>query len=158
MAARLLIALLLFTLVACNEKAPAAGDTTADITIAGQTFKLELALNNKTRYQGLSDRDHIADDGGMMFVFTGAAVRGFVMRRCLVPIDIIFVGHNGRIVKMHAMEVEPPETFHSPVRTYSSEWPAKFAIELKGGTLEKLQLKPGDRIDFPWDTVAKYAE
>ena len=161
MAARILIPflalLLLPTLAACQEKVPAAGDKTTTMNIDGQAFTLELALTPEARFKGLSDRDHIAADGGMLFVFPNVAVRQFVMRRCPNPIDIIFLGPGGRIVAMHAMKPEP-NTPEGQLHLYSSDWPAQFAIELKGGTLERMHLKPGDKIDFAWDDVARLAK
>jgi len=137
-----------------------AGDEGARVqeaTLDGRRFRLELALNDKTRYRGLSDRKEIAPDGGMLFAFPKPQVLVFVMRRCLVPIDIIFVGANGRIVRMHEMEVEPYGRAEEQLKRYSSEWPAQFAIELKGGTLGELRLKPGQEIDLPLSELKRRA-
>lgn len=145
-------------LAGCDPKAPAAGDEVLPATIAGERFKLELALTPTQRLQGLSDRKEIARDGGMLFVFTDAAERQFVMRRCLVPIDIIFVGPGGRIVKMHEMKVEPPNTPEHELKRYSSVWPAQFAIELKDGSIKRLQLKEGQKLNLPWQQLVKLAK
>lgn len=118
------------------------------VTIGGKTFKLELAITRAQRYQGLSDRGEIAADGGMMFVFADADHRTFVMRKCYVPIDIIFLDPGQRIVAMHAMTVEPYDTPEEKLKLYPSIWPAQYAIELAGGTLKKLNLKTGDKIPF----------
>lgn len=120
-----------------------------DVMIGAERFTLELALTAAQQVQGLSDRDHIAPDGGMLFVFDEARVRHFVMRRCLVPIDIIFLDPNGRIVAMHAMAVEPYDTAEEDLKRYSSGWPAQYAIELAGGWLDRLNLAPGQRIELP---------
>lgn len=129
----------------------AARDThgTQAITIAGERFELEIAATPTARFQGLSDRSSIARSGGMLFVFPAAAVRTFVMRRCLVPIDIVFLAPNGRIVAMYAMQVEPYGTPEDGLTPYSSRWPAQYAIELRGGTIKELGIKLGEKIAVP---------
>lgn len=128
---------------------------TQRVIIGKQVFDLELALDHPSRFQGLSDRKTIDPDGGMLFVFPNAAVRAFVMRRCLVPIDILFLGPGGRVVAMHEMQVQPYDTPEGQLRRYSSRWPAQFVIELKGGTVRSLGLKLGDKIDLPIDTLKR---
>ncbi|MEZ6191317.1 MAG: DUF192 domain-containing protein [Phycisphaerales bacterium] len=134
--------------------AQAEESTTQAVTIKSETFTLELALDDASRLQGLSDRAEIADDGGMLFVFPKEAVREFVMRRCLVPIDIAFLNAHGEVVWMHAMQIESdPNTPEYRLKRYSSHYPAQFAIELKEGTIRRLGLAQGDRIDLPVEAL-----
>ena len=139
-----LVALAMLT--ACDS---ATTSGTRDVEIAGETFTLELAMTHQDRVQGLSDRESIAEDGGMLFVFPNEAERQFVMRRCLVPIDIAFLGPTGRVIAMHAMEVEPPDTPEEELTKYASNGKSAVAIELAGGTLERLELEVGDQIALP---------
>ena len=96
--------LLACTVSACSESESSApeglspGDTHLEVTIKGETFNLELALDEATRIQGLSDRPEIPADGGMLFAFTDEKIRAFVMRRCLVPIDIAYLNAQGEVV------------------------------------------------------------
>lgn len=125
----------------------AAGTQT--VRIGGETFELELALTDAARYRGLSGRESIPADGGMLFVFPTEAERAFVMRDCLVPIDILFLDPTGRVMTTHAMKVEPPETRRSPTTQYPSRGKSALVIELAGGTIQRLGVEPGDRIDLP---------
>lgn len=158
--ALLLLALLLITgsLLGCEAQTPKPGDETITANIAGERFELELALTSAERFKGLSGRREIAKDGGMLFVFKDAAPRYFVMRDCRVPIDIIFIGPGGRIVKMHEMQVEPPDTPEHELTRYDSQWPAQFVIELKAGSIRRLALEPGHKLDLPWQAIAQMAE
>ncbi len=134
--------------------------TTADtqrVVLGDQTFELELALDRKARFKGLSDRPKISADGGMLFVFPQPRRLEFVMRRCLVPIDLIFLDPGGRIVGTHAMSVQPFDTPEERLRRYTSGYPAQFAIELKGGTTARLRLEPGAKIDLPLDALKRRA-
>ncbi len=146
--------LLLLLSAGCREKSIAPGSaplpSTIDLTIKDHTFHLELATDPDSRHRGLSDRPSIPADRGMLFVFPRPDERDFVMRQCLVPIDIIFIGPGGRIVAIHEMQVEPYDTPEAALRRYRSGWPAQFAIELPGGTLEHLDLQAGQSLDLPW--------
>ncbi len=154
------VVLLLLGLSACSERessSPAsqtANDTHLSVKIKGETFNLELALNDETRLQGLSDRPEIAADGGMLFAFPEEDIRAFVMRRCLVPIDIAYLNAQGEVVYMYAMQVESdPDTPEYRLKQYNSNYPAQFAIEVRDGTLRRLGLRQGDRIDLPLEEL-----
>jgi uncharacterized protein len=139
----------------CQEEPEDFGDVLS-VTIKGEAFELELALDDETRLQGLSDRPSIADNGGMLFGFSDEQNRAFVMRRCLVPIDIAFLNADGEVIWMHAMQVEDePDVPDNRLKPYISHYPAQFAIELKEGTIRRLGLSQGDRIDLPLDELKR---
>lgn len=120
------------------------------VEIKGEVFELELALDSATRLQGLSDRESIASDGGMLFVFPYEAERQFVMRRCLVPIDILFLDPKGTVLNTHAMQVEPPGTPEESLKRYASRGKSSLVIELAGGTVARLGVAAGDRVELPF--------
>ncbi len=144
------------------------------VTISGKTFTLELALDDETRFRGLSGRESIPEDGGMLFVFPDRGVRQhqFVMRDCPVPIDIMYLSASGHIVAMHEMLPEPPRKedeqvapgqttnakYEARLKKYPSRFPAQFVIELKGGTMKTLKLKEGQKIDLDLAGLKKRAK
>ncbi|MEM0982823.1 MAG: DUF192 domain-containing protein [Planctomycetota bacterium] len=135
------------------------------ITIKGEDFQLELANTDALRVQGLSDRTEIDDDGGMIFIFKDADKRDFVMRRCFVPIDIAFLDPQGRVTAVHAMTVEPPQRegesdvdYQVRLEKYGSRFDAQFALEFKGGTIERIGLKRGDTVNLDLVRLKSLAE
>lgn len=145
-----IVLLVLGVFIGCSSAVDsAAGPATQRVELGGETFELELAADSESRIRGLSDRPSIPEDGGMLFVFPDAKVRHFVMRRCLVPIDIVYLSPTGRIVAMHEMQVEPYDTPEGELRRYGSVWPAQFAIEVAGGTIDRLGLETGESVDLP---------
>ncbi len=122
---------------------------TQAVEIGGERFELELALDDDARYRGLSGRESIAEDGGMLFIFPRERERTFVMRDCLVPIDILFLGGRGQVLSAHAMQVEPPGQRADPSTFYSSDGRSAAVIELKGGTIRRLGVEVGDVIALP---------
>ncbi|MFW5682713.1 MAG: DUF192 domain-containing protein [Phycisphaeraceae bacterium] len=150
--------LLLSSLAGCGASVASEERATQRVEIDGEAFELKLALTVKQRYEGLSDVAEIPERGGMLFVFPDAARRSFVMRRCLVPIDIVFLDAGGRVVAMHEMEVEPYDTPNEELTPYPSRYPAQFAIELRGGWLDRLDVALGDRVDLPREELKARAK
>jgi uncharacterized membrane protein (UPF0127 family) len=154
----------------CDEK---AGDQVQAVRIDGKTFFLEVVDEPQKRFRGLGGRTHIDDNGGMLFVFPrpiGTNNGGFVMRDCPIPIDIIFIDASGRVINWHHMAPEPPrgpdegepgtfdnQKYEDRLKRYPAEFPYQFAVELKGGTLEKLHLRKGEKLDLPVDALKQRA-
>jgi uncharacterized membrane protein (UPF0127 family) len=136
----------------CEKEADSPVHT---IRINGRPFHLELALDNTTRFKGLSDRTQIEPDGGMLFVFPRPANQAFVMRDCPIAIDIIFLDGSGRIVAFHEMVPEEPRgatesqsAYDARLRRYPSRFDAQFVIELAGGTIDTLNLAEGQQVEL----------
>ncbi len=123
------------------------------VAIGGETFQLELAVDPATRYRGLSGRDSIPRNGGMLFVMARSEPFAMVMRDCAVPIDVAFLDSEARVIAIQEMQPEPPRrrdespiAYERRLRPYSSGGPARFAIETAGGRLHQLGLAVGQRI------------
>ena len=132
--------------------------TSQQAEISGRIFHWELACTDQTRYQGLSDRKEIPADGGMLFVFPQPRKLTFVMRRCLTPIDVIFLDAAGNVDSWHEMPVEPYAFTDEQLKLYHSDWPCQFAVELRGGTVRELHLKVGQKLVLPWANIKRLAK
>jgi uncharacterized membrane protein (UPF0127 family) len=127
------------------------------VTINGRTFQMELAVTVKQRMRGLSERDSLPADKGMLFVLPKPEVVSFVMRRCRFPIDIAFLDADGRVVAMHEMPLDPPGTPENKLKAYSSVKPAQFALEFNKGTLKELNLAIDQTLQLPLDHLKSLA-
>ena len=103
----------------------------------GKIYCLEVADTEQTRKTGLQGRRSLSEDGGMLFVFSDDAPRVMWMKDTVITLDILFLDNDGAVRSM-ASRVSP-----SKIKLYSS---ARYVIELAGGTVEKLDLWPGDRV------------
>ena len=152
MSPRLAAALLL---LAFARPAAASGALpTRTVFLGGVAYELELAADPETRERGLMGRTEIPARGGMIFAFPDDAPRAFWMKNCLTDIDIAFLDRRGVVVATHRMRAEPlrrpDETepaYEARLRHYASRAPARFAVELRAGSLERLGLDPGDSVD-----------
>ena len=134
------------------------------VEIAGEPFELELALDPVSRHRGLSGRDAIEPNGGMLFVSTVERPQAMVMRDCAVPIDVAFLDFSGEVVTIHEMRPELPRRpgesqreYESRLRVYESGAPAGFAIETAGGRLDEVGLRVGDSVVFDIARVLELA-
>ncbi len=154
---RLLLIVILPICMCCTaENKPGQRPKYWPLDINGYVFsKIELALSDKEITLGLMDRDELADDGGMLFVFNSEASRFFWMKNVRFPLDIAFLDGTGTVVSMHRMaqerpkgETESEEAYYVRLPSYDSGKPAQFALELKSGQLDFLDLQVGTKIDI----------
>lgn len=145
------------------------------VSIADRVYNLEIAANEDKRTKGLGGRASLPENGGMLFVFKRPARRQFIMRDCLIDIDIIFLDANARIIAMHHMPMEEPRgpdegvagdwdpakaanrRYESRLSRYSSRGATQFVIEIPGGDLEKLKLRVGQQIELDTDRLKALA-
>lgn len=127
---------------------------TERVEIHGESFDLELAVDDDARSRGLGGRTSIPDKGGMLFVFPNTELRRFWMLDCEIDIDIIFLDPLGIVTAVHEMKAEPRQpgesldAYKGRLKLYSSIAPAQYAIELKAGSIERLGIKPGEKIQL----------
>lgn len=117
--------------------------------------RIELALSEEEQRTGLMERSNLAEDEGMLFAYQQEHIQSFWMKNTLIPLDLIFLDKNGVVVKIRQMSVEAPQKaseslheYEQRLTQYSSEKTARFALELKAGMSDVLNLKPGDYINL----------
>lgn len=143
---------------ACDPAGTKDGGTWAT-TIGGKPFALTVSASDATRTRGLSGVASIADDGGMVFVFPDAQMRGFWMVDCIVDMDIVYLDPLGYVTAIHTMRKEAPQrqgesrgAYEARLPRYSSVLPAQYAIELRAGRAAELGLRTSQKVTL--DTAA----
>jgi uncharacterized protein len=102
-------------------------------------FDVELAVTPQEMAQGLMFRRSLAADAGMLFVYDVPQRASFWMKNTLIPLDMLFIAPDGKIINIHERAV--PQSLE-PI---PSAGPVKAVLELNGGTASRLGIKPGDR-------------
>ncbi len=125
------------------------------VRIGENGWEVELAMDDATRAAGFSRREVIPPGKGMLFIYPTPRVMKFWMEDCFVPIDIVFVGPDLRVVNTYAMQVEPDGRGRT---TYSSHLPALYALEVAGGTVRAEGIRVGDRVELIDVPPASHAE
>ncbi len=125
--------------------APTPARTGAVVVHTGHgqfTFHVELALTNPEHERGLMFRTHLDDDAGMLFLFERPMRQTFWMKNTLIPLDMIFIGGDHRIVGVVAKAEPQTET------PRFVEGVSQFVLELAGGVAAEHNLGAGDLVEF----------
>ena len=119
--------------------------TTLSVEANGTThpFRVYLAATEARRNQGLMFVKSLAPDRGMLFMFEQPQVTGFWMENTLIPLDMLFIAADGRIIRI--VENATPLSR----ATISSMGVVLGVLELAGGTSAKLGIRAGDRVRYP---------
>lgn len=115
-----------------------------DVTVNGQTIRVEVAQSEKEKQAGLSKRGKLAENKGMLFVFEKADYPAFWMKDMRFPIDIIFINDN-KVVTIYK-NVQNPDKDNTNLPVYRPDEPANRVLELNAGQADKYNIKEGDTI------------
>jgi len=114
--------------------------TTAD----GKThaYTVELAQTQAQQAIGMMFRKDMPRNTGMLFPMSPARPASFYMRNTYLPLDIIFIGPDKRVLNIGANAVPLSENL------VSSTGPVSAVLELRGGEAARIGLKPGDKVNW----------
>ena len=118
-----------------------------EAVINGHAFVLVLALTSDQHFRGLAGREELAVDAGMLFVYRNMATLSFWMKDTVIPLDILFIDEDRRIVDIHTM-LPQPGLRASELTRYKSRSPAMYALEINGGLAETLGFEVGMMVGF----------
>jgi uncharacterized membrane protein (UPF0127 family) len=111
------------------------------VTAKGRTqFAVEYAANNLTREYGLMCRRSLQPDRGMLFDFKAPQEVAFWMRNTLIPLDIVFIGADGRVISV-AHGAQPFDETPLP-----GGGPVRGVLEIGAGRAAQIGLLPGDKV------------
>jgi uncharacterized protein len=143
----LLAAAIAGNLFAFSARAQLQRFATSELTIVSATgshcFTVEIAETPAQMEQGLMFRRAMAPDAGMLFDYKTPTVATMWMRNTLIPLDMLFVDAQGRIINIHERAV--PQALD----VIAAAAPARAVIELNGGTAARLGIAPGDQVQHP---------
>lgn len=106
-------------------------------------FTVEVADTPQARGTGLMFRKELAEDAGMLFDFHREEPVYFWMKNTYVPLDMIFIAADGRIVRIAENTTPLSE------KVVPSREPARYVLEVIAGTSQRLGIAPGDRVAGP---------
>ena len=153
------LVLCFFAGLSCRAEGGKPSDTRPvywPLTINGYLYdRIELAFTEEEQSKGLSDRDTLAETGGMLFVSDTMSHRSFWMKGCRFDLDLIYLDAEGAVVATHRMKMEKPRqrsesevAYYDRLPTYDSGKPAQFVLELAAGQIDFLGLQVGDKLDI----------
>ena len=104
------------------------------------SFNVEVVDTPESRAQGLMFRTSMAPDAGMLFDFKESRQVSFWMQNTLIPLDMLFIRHDGTIanIQVNAKPLDPT--------SIPSDGPVEFVLEIAGGRSVELGIKAGDTV------------
>lgn len=102
----------------------------------------EIADDDTRRERGLMYRRQMEMDHGMLFIFEDEDFRSFWMKNTYLPLDILYLNAQKKIVRIH----ENVATMNE--RPIPSDFPAKYVVEVNAGFCALHNIQVGDGMTF----------
>lgn len=115
------------------------------LRIGPHKFNIEVADTYEKRALGLMHRESIADDSGMILVFSQLDHHSIWMKNCLVSMDLLFINQYKQIVKIYH---NVPPCKKAPCESYTVNIPVLYVLELRANRAKELNIKEGDSVSF----------
>jgi uncharacterized protein len=116
---------------------------TTKIMLNGHEYQIEIASTINQKATGLSNRNYLCPNCGMIFLFSKDGSLPFWMKDTLIPLDMIWTNSNGQITDI----ITATET--ESLKVLQNSKPAKYVLELNAHDSQKIGLKIGDFINLP---------
>lgn len=111
-----------------------------DFYVGSASFRVGVAKTPSAREKGLSGRESLGQDEGLLFIFPEPGLHGFWMKEMNFPIDIVWMDRYLKVIGI-SENVSPesyPELFYPPS-------PAQFVLEIDAGSARAKGIDVGDR-------------
>ncbi|OZA94136.1 MAG: hypothetical protein B7X57_02600 [Erythrobacter sp. 34-65-8] len=125
---------------------PVSGLRVVPLTVTSgskrHVFRVEVAETVPQQQRGLMFRTELGPDEGMIFPYRTPQLLGFWMKNTPLPLDIIFLDEDRRIINIAA------RTTPYSLDSVYSERPGIAVLELIGGRAEELGIRAGDKVEW----------
>ena len=118
---------------------------TPKLSIEGKIFTYDLAITPQEHERGLSGRDPLPENHGMLFVFEHKEQFAFWMKEMKFSLDMIWIDDN-KIVDISKNVPIPTAGQRLPI--YSPKQVVNRVFEVNAGTADRLGLKEGDSVTY----------
>jgi uncharacterized protein len=118
----------------------------AKVDIDGFEILADVAYTDEQLEKGLSIKDNLNEDEGMLFIFQNEGQHNFWMNKMKFPIDILWLDAAGKVV--HIESNLQPCTSKPSCTVYEPQKKSLYVLETVAGFAEKHQVEIGTDIDF----------
>jgi hypothetical protein len=129
----------------CNQ-AVKTNSKTGTVTVAGHEVKVSIADTDAARQQGLSGRNVMPRNEGMLFVFDQPGQYPFWMKGMEFPLDFIWINQN-QVIGIFANVPIEHGVVDSALHTYMPEGMFDSVLEVNANWAADNGIKVGDRVD-----------
>ena len=105
-------------------------------------INVEIADDNNERIKGLMLKENLEEGRGMFFIFEDESYHKFWMKNTSIPLDIIFIDKNFRIIEVkNALPCKK-----EPCILYEPSKPAKYVLEVNLGFAARNKISTGNEV------------
>lgn len=141
-------AALLAVLIASGcAQPPQSAAPTYQIKVGKANATVEIAATPQERALGLSNRQAIGENEGMLFVFSAPGTVSFWMKDTYVPLSIAFIDADMEVTDIQDMEPQTLDAHRSPEGVV-------MALEMPAGWFGRNGVALGDRVEIPREAAA----
>jgi uncharacterized protein len=147
---RALPAAALLLLAACGERTTAVNElNTKTVTLPdGHKVQAEMMIREEDMMRGMMFRESLPTDRGLLFMHQQPGLYPYWMYQVKVPLDIIWLDPQQRVVEISANTPPCKETSARLCPNYGGKKPAQFVLELAGGEAAKHSVTVGTQLSF----------
>ena len=129
------------TLISCQEKSIMQ---TRQIKVNGQLLNVAVAETISQMAKGLSGRQSLAENEGMLFIYPDYQIRYFHMKDMNFPLDIIWIKDN----IIAGIEENVPVLTEGKITKVKSNVSVNRVLEINAGWASNYGVRVGDKIEF----------
>jgi uncharacterized protein len=120
----------------------------SSVKIKGLIIHVDLAITTDQQEKGLSVKNNMSNNEGMLFPFNTPGDYSFWMKDMKFPLDIIWINSNGKIV--HIEKNLQPCSFILFCPSYSppANSNSKYVLEVNANYTTKNNINVGDKVSF----------
>ncbi|MEW6532003.1 MAG: DUF192 domain-containing protein [Thermodesulfobacteriota bacterium] len=116
--------------------------TTMELKLGNGTIKAVVADTPSSRTRGLLGWQSIDDNTGMLLDFVFEGIYAIHMQGMKFPIDAVWIDSTGRVLLVYE-NIQPNSGL-----TYPSLVRSRYCLELKAGSVKRLGLSMGNKVQF----------
>ena len=119
------------------------------VTVGDTIFRAEIADTPELRSKGLGERDSLAEQTGMLFIFPSGQTSSFWMKGMRFPLDFVWIGEECTVVDLiENVQHSPPDTPSSELEIFAAASPAAYTFEINAGEVSRFSIEVGDDVRF----------
>lgn len=116
------------------------------VVINGHTINVEVVVTEADKQKGLGDRDALAADAGMLFVYQNKDRYGFWMQGMRFPLDFIWI--DGNVIVDLSQNIPAPAAPDARPVELAPKVPVDKILEVNAGVIARTGVKIGDIVSF----------
>lgn len=113
------------------------------LKIGDAQVRVDIALTPPEKFRGLSARESLGEDEGMLFVFGAPQRYSFWMKNIKFPLDIVWIDENKKVVDV-TYDARP----ESYPLYFEPRYPSQYVLEVPSGWAMKHGVESGSIVEF----------